>query len=206
LPNWAGNALDHETGRRDMTNDNTIIAEVKIKMAMILQDNENIEDLRFRPVAMVKNFEPKTRRRFKGITKAIFKYDLKQLAKAEREMGPVKGENVDIVVRWALNLAATRIFGIVKHWPATSMRGVHAEEPREDERPANGLRRESKAALNRRYIGSVLKFHRWLYEGGRVGPTWRPQQRNFTNSLAPASREKWSRRNKSPRSRGVKNT
>jgi hypothetical protein len=133
---------------------------------MILRDNENIEDLRFRPAAMVKNFEPKTRRRFKGITKAIFKYGHKQLAKAEREMDPVKGENVDIVVRWALNLAATRIFGTIKHWPATSMRGVHAEEPREDERPANGLRREGKAALNRRYIGSVHKFHRWLYEGG----------------------------------------
>ena len=52
----------------DMTNDNTIIAEFKIKMAMMLRGNENIEDLRFRPAAMVKNFEPKTRRRFKGIT------------------------------------------------------------------------------------------------------------------------------------------
>jgi hypothetical protein len=81
-------------------------------------------------------------------------------------MDAIKGKKVDMVVRWALNLAATRIFGTVKHWPATSMRGVHAEEPCEDERPASGLRREGKAALNRRYIGSVQKFHRWIYEGG----------------------------------------
>ena len=73
----------------DMTNDNTIITEFKLKMAMILRGNENIEDLRFQPAAMVKNFEPRTRRRFKGITKAIFKYGLKQLAKAERELDPI---------------------------------------------------------------------------------------------------------------------
>ena len=90
----------------------------------------------------------------------MFKYGLKQLAKAEREMDVIKGKKIDMVVRWALNLAATRIFGTIKHWPATSMRGVRAEEPREDERPANGLRRESKAALKRRYIGSIHKFHR----------------------------------------------
>ena len=89
-------------------------------------------------------------------------------------MDPIKGEMVDIVVRWALNLAVARIFGIVKHWPTTSMAGVHAEEPREDERPANGLRREGKAALNRRYIGSVHKFHRWLHERSRNGRTSRP--------------------------------
>ena len=44
----------------DMTNDNTIISDFKIKMAMVLRNNENIKDLRFRPAAMVKNFEPKT--------------------------------------------------------------------------------------------------------------------------------------------------
>ena len=43
---------------------------------------------------------------------------------------------------------------------------IDARGPREDERPVNGLRREGKAALNRRYIGSVHKFHRWMYEGG----------------------------------------
>ena len=43
---------------------------------------------------------------------------------------------------------------------------VHAEEPREYERPANGLRRKGKAALNRRYIESVYKFNMWMYEGG----------------------------------------
>ena len=133
---------------------------------MMLRKNENIEDLRFRPATMVKNFEQKMRKMFKGITKVIFKYDLKQLAKAEREGDAAKGEKVDTVVRWGLNLAATRIFGTVKHWPATSMRGVHAEEPREDERPANRLRREGKAALNWRYIGPVNKFHQWMYEGG----------------------------------------
>ena len=44
-----------------MTEDNTIITDFKMKMAMILRGNEMIEDLRFRPAAMVKNFEPKTR-------------------------------------------------------------------------------------------------------------------------------------------------
>jgi hypothetical protein len=174
----------------DMTNDNTIIVDFKIKIAMILQNNESIEDLRFRPAAMVKNFEPKTCKRFKGITKVIFKYGLKQLANAEREMDVIKGEKIDMVVWWALNLAATRIFGTVKHWPAMSMRGVHAEKPREDERPANGLRREGKATLNRRYIGSVHKFHRWMYEGGRIGPMWRPRRRSYTTSPIPVLREK----------------
>ena len=150
----------------DMTDDNTIITDFKMKMAMILRGNEVIEDLRFRPAAMVKNFEPKTRKQFRGISKVIFKYGHKQLAKAERERDAIKSERIDAVVRWGLNLAAIRIFGTVKHWPPTSMRGVHAAEPREEERPANGLLREDKTALNRRYIGSVHKFHRWMYEGG----------------------------------------
>lgn len=109
---------------------------------------------------MVKNFESKTRKRFRGISKAIFKYRLKQLAKAERDRDATKGEKVDIVVRWGLNLATTRIFGTIKHWPCTSMRDIYAEDPREDERPANGLRRQGKATKNMRYIGSVHKFHR----------------------------------------------
>lgn len=71
-----------------------------------------------------------------------------------------------MVVRWGLNLAATRIFGTVKHWPATSIRDVYATEPRNKERPVNGLRQENKAALNRWYIGSVHKFHCWMYKGG----------------------------------------
>ena len=169
----------------DMSNDNTIIIDFKIKMTMILRGNESIKYLRFRPATMVKNFEPKTRKRLKGISKAIFKYDLKQLAKAERKRDAIKRKKVDIVVRWGLNLAATRIFGTVKHWPSTSMRGIHAEEPREDERLTNGLRREGKAALNRQYIGSVHKFHCKIYEGGRVGPTWKPRRRICMTSLAP---------------------
>ena len=83
----------------DMTNDNTIIADFKVKMAMILRNNENIEDLRFRPAAMVKNFEPNTRKRFKCIIKVIFTYDLKQLAKAEREGDAAKGKKVDTLMR-----------------------------------------------------------------------------------------------------------
>lgn len=136
-----------------MKNDNTIIDDLKMKMTMILRGNEEIEDLRFKLAAMVKNFEPKICKRFRGINKAIFKYDLKQLAKAERDRDATKGEKIDIVVRWGLKLTATKIFGTVKHWPVTSMRDVHAEESQEDERPANGLRQEGKAALNRRYIG-----------------------------------------------------
>ena len=66
---------------RDMENDNTIIANFKMKMAMILRGNEEIKDLRFKSAAMFKNFEPKNRKRFRGISKAIFKYGRKQLAK-----------------------------------------------------------------------------------------------------------------------------
>lgn len=84
-------------------------------MTIILGKNERIEDLRFKPAAIVKNFEPKPRRISKGISKAIFKYGAKQLAKVERERNAVKSERVDAVVRWGLNLAAIRIFGTVKH-------------------------------------------------------------------------------------------
>lgn len=83
----------------------------------------------------------------------------------QRKRNAAKGERINAVVKWGLNLAAIGIFGIVKHWPTTSMRGVHTNEPREKERPATGLRREGKTALNRWYIGSVHKFHRWVYEG-----------------------------------------
>ena len=47
---------------------------------------------------MVKNFKPKTHKRFKGITKVIFKYGLKQLVKAKWEIDVIKGEKVDMVV------------------------------------------------------------------------------------------------------------
>ena len=63
------------------------------------------------------------RKWFKGISKAIFIYGLEQLAKTERERDAIKGEKVDIVVQWDLNLVATKIFGTVKHWPSTSMWG-----------------------------------------------------------------------------------
>lgn len=46
--------------KRELENDNMIIAEFKMKMAMILRENERMEDLRFKPVAMVKNFKAKT--------------------------------------------------------------------------------------------------------------------------------------------------
>ena len=104
-----------------MSNDNTIIADFKMKMAMILKENEDIKDLWFMPAAMVKNFEPKTRKRFRGISKVIFKYGIKQLAKVERDRDATKGEKIDIVVRWGFNLAVTRIFGTFKHWPSMSM-------------------------------------------------------------------------------------
>ena len=99
----------------DMTNDNTIISDFKMKMALVLRNNEHIENLRFRAAAMIKNFELKTLKRFRGITKVIFKYGLKQLAKAEREGDAVKGDKVNIMVWWVLNLAATKNFRTVKH-------------------------------------------------------------------------------------------
>jgi hypothetical protein len=77
---------------------------------------------------MVKNFESKICKRFRGMNKAIFKYDLKQLAKAERDRDATKGKKIDVVVRWSLKLTATKIFGTVKHLPVTSMRRVYAEE------------------------------------------------------------------------------
>ena len=78
---------------------------------MILQENKRIEYLKYKPAAIVKKFEDKTRRRFKGINKAIFKYGAKQLAKAGRERNAIKGEWIDDVVRWGLNLTTTMIFG-----------------------------------------------------------------------------------------------
>lgn len=99
----------------EMSNDNTIIADFKMKMAMILRENEMIKNLRLMLASMVKNFEPKIRKKIRDISKAILIYDLKQLAKAEQERNTIKGEKVNMVVRWGLNLAATRIFGTVKH-------------------------------------------------------------------------------------------
>ena len=50
------------------------------------------------------------------------------------------------------------------------MRGIHAEERREDERSANGLRRKSKAALNRRYIsGRSISLTVGCIRGGESG-------------------------------------
>lgn len=46
----------------ELKNDHLIIVEFKMKLAMIQRDNETIEDLRFKPAAMVKNFEPKIQR------------------------------------------------------------------------------------------------------------------------------------------------
>ena len=81
-----------------------------------------------------------------------------------------------------------------------SMRDVHAEEPREDERPANGLRWEGKVAFNRRYIGSIHKFHHWMYEGGQAGLILKPRQRSYTSLPALTLLARSLRRTKSPRS------
>lgn len=45
--------------KEKMENNTTIAAEFKMRMAMILRENERIEDLRFKPTTMIKNFEPK---------------------------------------------------------------------------------------------------------------------------------------------------
>lgn len=42
------------------------------------------------PIAMIKNFEPKTRKWFRSIIKAIFKYDLKQLVKSDWDRDAIK--------------------------------------------------------------------------------------------------------------------
>lgn len=57
--------------------DGIIVAEFKSKIALILRGNETIEDLSYKLAKIVKNFEPKTRKKFKGISKAIFKYGAK---------------------------------------------------------------------------------------------------------------------------------
>ena len=80
----AGDEVEHETGGRRIKKNNTFRTEFIMKMAMILQENEQIENLKFKPTTMVKNFKPKTQRRSKGISKVIFKYESKQLTKAER--------------------------------------------------------------------------------------------------------------------------
>lgn len=52
--------------KEELENDHLIMAEVKMKMAMMRKENETIEDLRHKPTAMVKNFEAKTPKRFRG--------------------------------------------------------------------------------------------------------------------------------------------
>jgi hypothetical protein len=87
-----------------MLNVDTIIADFKMKMAMILKGNKgNKRNRGFAVQAgpMVKNFEPKTRKKFKSISKVIFKYGRKQLAKAERNRDAIEGKKIDIVVKWA---------------------------------------------------------------------------------------------------------
>ena len=64
--------------------------------------------MRFKPAAMVKNFEPRTRKLLKGITKVIFRYAVKQLAKAEQERNAVKGKMIDaVVVHLSMNVQNT---------------------------------------------------------------------------------------------------
>lgn len=59
----------------------------------------------------------------------------------------VKSKKVDAMVQWGVNLVAIRIFGTVKHWPATSMQGIHANEPPEKGRLVIGLKAEGKFAF-----------------------------------------------------------
>lgn len=158
----------------DMQDDGTIIAEFKQMLAVVVRGAQPINTIKFKPAAMVKNFDMKTRKRFKGISNAMFKIATKQMLLVAGpewvncgsvEFCEYEAEKVDMVLRWGLNLAATRIFGTVKHSPETSMEGIHDVE-REEEEPARNLREESSHALNRRYIRSVHKFHMWIYDGG----------------------------------------
>lgn len=60
-----------------------------MEMAFILRENEMIEDLRFKSATTVTNFQPKTRKWFKGCAKIIFNYGTKQLAKVEQDRNAV---------------------------------------------------------------------------------------------------------------------
>lgn len=124
-------------------------------MTMIPRQNKTIQNLEYKSAVINKNFEPKICKRFKGISKAIFKYAVKKLSITERNIDATKREEIDTVVRWGQKLAATRKSGTMKHWPATSMNIVHNNEPNEEDQPATGLRTKSKASLNGRYIRSV---------------------------------------------------
>lgn len=149
-----------------MKDDAAILQEFKRQLRVTTQGAADLRDTRFKPAAMVKNFDAPTRKRFKGISSSILKQGIKEMVKAETTEDPAKGERIDMVVRWGLNLAATRIFGTVKHWPETSMRGTHEQDQQEGPPRGGGLRDEGSHALNRRYMGSVHKFHRWIYDGG----------------------------------------
>ena len=70
--------------------------------------------MKVKPATMVRNFELKTRMKFKEISNVIFKYATKYLA-AERECNVIKGKLINDVVKLGLYLAATRIFKTVKH-------------------------------------------------------------------------------------------
>lgn len=63
-------------------------------------------------------------------------------------MDIVKGEQVDMVVRFRLNLEATQIFGTIKYWLEMSMLSIYNAKLREEDQLARGLREEGKATLN----------------------------------------------------------
>ena len=67
---------------------------------------------------------------------------------AQRKMDIVKGEQVDMVVRFGLNLEATQIFGTIKYWLEMSMLSIYNAKLREEDQLARGLREEGKATLN----------------------------------------------------------
>jgi len=78
----------------DMQEDDTILAEFKHQMAVVLRGAEDIHNLKFKPAVMIKNFDPKTRKRFKGISSTIFKKGNKEMERVERDTDANMGEKV----------------------------------------------------------------------------------------------------------------
>lgn len=129
-------------------------------MTMVLTRIETIQILKYKLVAMIKNFKPKIRKWLKGITKAIFKYKMKKLTIAKRKIDATGKKK-----KWMQscsgisNLAVIRIFEMVKHWPTTFMKGIYSNKSREKNQPMMMWIVENKATLNIRYIRSVNKFY-----------------------------------------------
>ena len=108
---------------------------------------------------MMKNFKPKIRKWLKEITKAISKYKTKKLAIVKRKIDATKKNKWMQSCSGISNLAVIRIFGMVKHWPPTSMKDIYSNKSREKNQPMMMWIVENKATLNIRYIRSVNKFY-----------------------------------------------